>query len=75
MGPQVGKCGTLAYRSNCLSDFSLYSLFIYLFSKLMIHIYIYFHTKYRTYSHLLFKKECNVKRLLLLFHFLFIINT
>ena len=37
-------------------------------AQLMIHIHIYFHTNklswWRTYSHLLFKKECSVKRLL-----------
>ena len=56
----------------------IHYLYTYLFSKLMIHIYIHFHTNrfswLRTYSHLLFKKENTVKRSLLLFHFLFIVR-
>ena len=56
----------------------IHYLYTYLFSKLMIHIYIHFLTNrfswFRTYSHLLFKKESSVKRSLLLFHFLFIVR-
>lgn len=59
------------------SDFSLYSLFIYLFSKLMTHTYVFIFQKRfsrsRTYSHLLFKKECSVKGSLLPFHFFYLL--
>ena len=60
-----------------VSDFSLYSLFIYLFSKLMTHTYIFIFQKRfsrsRTYSHLLFKKECSVRGSLLPFHFFYLL--
>ena len=75
------KCAGVApwhIGQSVSSDFSLYSLFIYLFSKLMTHTYIFIFQKRfsrsRTYSHLLFKKECSVKGSLFIApFFLFII--
>ena len=74
------KCAGVArwhIGQSVSSDFSLYSLFIYLFSKLMTHTYIFIFQKRfsrsRTYSHLLFKKECSVKGSLLPFHFFYLL--